>query len=101
MYVPFTTTPPLLSSTIGSIKEAILTSHGDVTAWSGIDRKTEYPVLDAWVHRLLKRPGFEKGRHVPSPHTALDLDNRTEEEMNKQAEGARTWIQAAMKEGTK
>ena len=77
------------------------TDRSNVTGWSGIDRKTEYPVLDAWLHRLLKRPGFEKGRHVPSPHTALDFDNHSEEELNKQAEGARTWILAAMKEGAK
>ncbi|KAH8889161.1 glutathione S-transferase [Thozetella sp. PMI_491] len=32
----------------------------------------EFPYLEQWLNRLLERPGFEKGRHVPSRHTAFD-----------------------------
>jgi glutathione S-transferase len=32
----------------------------------------EFPHLEKWMFKLLKRPGFEKGRHVPQRHTAFD-----------------------------
>ncbi len=32
----------------------------------------EFPHLEKWLFKLLKRPGFEKGRNVPERHTAFD-----------------------------
>jgi hypothetical protein len=63
--------------------------------WAGI-KIDEFPYLDAWIERMLKRPGVEKGRHVPSPHTALDQRNMTEEELDKKAESSRAWVQQGM-----
>ncbi|KXJ92718.1 glutathione S-transferase [Microdochium bolleyi] len=68
--------------------------------WAGVDIE-EYPTLKKWLFDLVKRPGFEKGRHVPSKHGALEHYELTEEELDKKAEGARNWIQAAMKEEAK
>jgi glutathione S-transferase len=50
---------------------------------------------------MVQRPGVEKGRHVPSPHTALDQRKLTEEELDKKAEQSRAWVQAGMKEDAK
>ena len=33
----------------------------------------EFPDLKAWDERMLKRPAFEKGRHVPDPHRMKEL----------------------------
>ncbi|KAK8041271.1 glutathione S-transferase-like protein [Apiospora phragmitis] len=35
---------------------------------------TEFPALQEWRDKLLARPGVEKGRHVPSPHKALEFE---------------------------
>ncbi|KAH9909579.1 glutathione S-transferase GstA [Xylariomycetidae sp. FL2044] len=80
----------------------------DIACWgwvamakgSGIDM-SEFPVLQEWVERLLKRPGLEKGRHVPTKHTYETMLNATEEELNKKAEENRKWILESMKEGAK
>ncbi|KHO00570.1 glutathione S-transferase II [Metarhizium album ARSEF 1941] len=64
--------------------------------WAGVSLD-EFPHLDKWLKTLLKRPGFEKGRHVPQPHTAFDNDSLTEEELNAKAAGARNWVQGGMK----
>ena len=49
--------------------------------------------------RCVERPGFEAGRHVPTPHNPVNLRDvkPTEEEMNKQAEDSRAWVQKGMK----
>jgi glutathione S-transferase len=50
------------------------------------------------VYRLLERPGFEKGRHVPSEHKAFQWMDKTEEELTEMAASSRAWIQKGMKE---
>ncbi|KAI1153493.1 glutathione S-transferase [Nemania diffusa] len=71
----------------------------DIASWgwvatgrhSGVDIK-EFPVLDEWVQRMLKRPGVEKGRHVPSKHGYEALQELTEEEIEAKAAATRGWI---------
>lgn len=65
-------------------------------AWAGVSLD-EFPHLEKWLKTLLQRPGFERGRHVPNPHTAFDNDGLTEEELDAKAEGARNWVQGGMK----
>lgn len=64
--------------------------------WAGIDIE-EFPAVKKWLYKLLERPGFEKGRHVPKPHTAFDQLKLSEEELEKQAQGTRAWVQSGMK----
>ncbi|RYP86341.1 hypothetical protein DL770_004933 [Monosporascus sp. CRB-9-2] len=68
--------------------------------WAGVDM-AEFPVLNEWVKRMLARPGFEKGRHVPSRHRLFDNEKLSDEEINKMAEATRNWVQASMKEEAK
>lgn len=49
------------------------------------------------MYRLLVRPGFEKGRNVPSPHIYLKLAEMPEEEMKKMGKERSGWIQEGMK----
>jgi glutathione S-transferase len=46
---------------------------------------------------MAARPGVEKGRHVPDPHTMKAL-LEDKEEMEKHAAQSRKWVQAGMKE---
>lgn len=69
-------------------------------AWAGVSLD-EFPALDKWLHTLLERPGFEKGRHVPKPHTAFDLAKLSPEEMDKKAEETRNWVQSGMQADAK
>jgi glutathione S-transferase len=39
--------------------------------WAGVNID-DFPTLKAWEERMLQRPGVEKGRHVPSPHTVKE-----------------------------
>ena len=57
--------------------------------------------MRAWLYRLLERPGFEKGRHVPKPHTAFDHAKLSHEELDKKAEESRAWVQSGMKDDAK
>lgn len=41
---------------------------------------------------MLKRPGVEKGRHVPSPHQYENIQKMTEEDFEKKAAENRGWI---------
>ncbi|KAF3770934.1 glutathione S-transferase [Cryphonectria parasitica EP155] len=68
--------------------------------WAGVDID-EFPNLKAWLYKLLERPAFEKGRHVPTPHTAFEKAKLSEEELDRQAASARNWVQAGMKEDSK
>ncbi|KAI2621606.1 glutathione S-transferase [Hypoxylon sp. NC1633] len=68
--------------------------------YSGVDM-AEFPLLDEWVHRMLKRPGVEKGRHVPSKHAYEEIQVLTSKEMDKQAEKGKSWVQAGMKDDSK
>lgn len=61
----------------------------------------EFPNLKKWLFTLLERPGFEKGRHVPSEHKAFEYFKLSEEELNAKAEAGRAWVQAQMKEDAK
>lgn len=65
--------------------------------WSGIDIN-EFPHLKKWLYQLLERPGFEKGRHVPTEHKAFKMAELPEEELQKLAAGPRAWVQAGMKQ---
>jgi hypothetical protein len=68
--------------------------------WAGVSLD-EFPHLNAWLDRLLARPGVEKGRHVPKRHTVLDMRGKSEEELDLEAEKTRAWIQESMKEEAK
>lgn len=63
--------------------------------WAGVSLQ-DFPHLEKWLFKLLKRPGFEKGRHVPTPHTAFDNDKLTEEELDEKAGKSRAWVQSSM-----
>lgn len=68
--------------------------------WAGVDIE-EFPALKAWVFRCLEVPGFEKGRHVPTTHKALDQWNKSEEELEAAATGSRNWVQKGMQADAK
>lgn len=68
--------------------------------WAGVDI-AEFPNLEKWLYRCLNRPGFEKGRHVPTPHTAFEHKDLTEEELEAKAASSRAWVQAGMKDEAK
>ncbi|KAI1501072.1 glutathione S-transferase GstA [Biscogniauxia marginata] len=80
----------------------------DISCWgwvasakaSGVDM-AEFPVLDEWVQRMLKRPGVEKGRHVPTQHTYEKIQQMTEEDLELQAAKNRGWIMEGMKNDAK
>ncbi|KAK1770370.1 glutathione S-transferase [Phialemonium atrogriseum] len=76
---------------------ADLSSWGWVAGhhWAGINID-DFPHLKAWLERVLARPASEKGRHVPSRHTALEQKNLSQEELDKKAEQARAWVQQGM-----
>ncbi|EFQ91161.1 hypothetical protein CFE70_002289 [Pyrenophora teres f. teres 0-1] len=75
-----------------------LSHYGWVAAagWAGIDT-TDFPALMAWEERMTARPGVEKGRHVPDPHTIKETlkDKKKVEEI---AASSSNWVQAGMKE---
>lgn len=56
----------------------------------------EFPNVKAWMYRLLARPGFEKGRNVPSPHIYLELNKLPDEELKRIGRERSGWIQEAM-----
>ncbi|KAK3988361.1 disulfide-bond oxidoreductase YfcG [Cladorrhinum sp. PSN332] len=68
--------------------------------WAGIDL-TKFPKLNEWVERVLARPATERGRHVPTRHTALDMKNLSQEELDKKAESSKAWVQKGMAEDAK
>ncbi|KUI60081.1 Disulfide-bond oxidoreductase YfcG [Cytospora mali] len=68
--------------------------------WAGVDID-EFPALKKWLYTLLERPGFEKGRNVPSEHAAFEVAKLSEEELDKKAEASRNWVQAGMKADAK
>lgn len=45
---------------------------------------------------MLARPGVEKGRHVPEPHTMKELKEKSKdkEAMAKIAEKSKAWVQS-------
>ncbi|KAM5356491.1 hypothetical protein ACJ41O_003137 [Fusarium nematophilum] len=68
--------------------------------WAGVDL-AEFPHLEKWLYKLLERPGFEAGRNVPTPHTALENNKLSEEELDAKAAESRAWVQKGMKEDAK
>lgn len=68
--------------------------------WAGVSLD-EFPALHKWLYALLERPGFEKGRHVPTRHVAFDLAKLSAEEMDKKAEETRKWVQSGMQADAK
>jgi len=68
--------------------------------WAGV-RLDEFPHLKAWVNKILSRPGCEKGRHVPTPHKALDNWKKSDEEMDAAAASTRAWVQQGMQADAK
>ncbi|CAI7655883.1 unnamed protein product [Penicillium manginii] len=67
--------------------------------WAGIDIE-EFPHLKAWEERMAQRPGTEKGRHVPSPHTVKEV-LKDKAATEKAAAESRAWVQQGMKEDAK
>jgi glutathione S-transferase len=65
--------------------------------WAGIDID-EFPHLNAWIDRVLARPGVEKGRHVPKKHTALDQRFLTQEQLAEMAVESSKWVMQGMKD---
>jgi glutathione S-transferase len=61
----------------------------------------EFPHLKKWLYALLERPGFERGRNVPTKHKAFDVLKLSEEEKEKQAEANRAWILKGMQDDAK
>lgn len=74
--------------------------HVSSTEWAGVDID-EFPNLKKWLFKLLKRPGFEKGRNVPSEHKAFELAKLSDEELDAKASGSRAWVQNGMQEDAK
>ncbi|RKL00827.1 hypothetical protein BFJ71_g5482 [Fusarium oxysporum] len=68
--------------------------------WAGVDL-SEFPHLEKWLYKLLERPGFEAGRHVPTRHTAFELAKLSEEELEAKASASKAWVQSGMKEDAK
>lgn len=64
--------------------------------WAGVDID-EFPSLKAWEERMTSRPGVEKGRHVPDPHSIKEL-LQDKDKMEKYAAESRKWIQGGMKQ---
>ncbi|KAI1330088.1 glutathione S-transferase [Xylariaceae sp. FL0255] len=80
----------------------------DISCWgwvamsksTGVDI-SEFPALSEWLQRMLKRPGVEKGRHVPNKHGYEDSLKMTEEDFEKKAAVNRAWILRGMKDDQK
>ena len=49
---------------------------------------------------MTKRPGVEKGRHVPDPHTIKEL-LKDPKKMEEMAAKSRSWVQTGMQEDAK
>lgn len=58
----------------------------------------EFPNVKAWLFRLLERPGFERGRNIPTKHAAFEWAKLSEEELDAMSAGSKAWIQKSMKE---
>lgn len=82
----------ILSNVVG-----VCAPNHDPTEYSGLASLDEFPHVKEWMYKLLKRPGFEKGRHVPTPHVYLDLNELSEETLREMGRQRQGWIQEAMK----
>lgn len=70
-------------------------------SWAGIETLDDFPNLNAWLERMLARPGVEAGRHVPSKHTAFEMKKLSKEELDKHAAESAKWVQQGMAEDAK
>jgi len=75
-----------------------LSHYGWVAAagWAGID-VSAFPAVYAWEERMTARPGVEKGRHVPDPHTIKEM-LKDKKKTDEYAAKSSSWVQAGMKE---
>lgn len=64
--------------------------------WAGVEIE-DFPHLQAWEERMLKRGGVERGRHVPDPHTVKEL-MKDKKKMEEAAAKNREWVQKGMKD---
>jgi glutathione S-transferase len=83
------------------ISIADITTWGWVASagWAGVDID-QFPHLKAWEDLLASRPGVEKGRHVPDPHTIKEIlkDKKLAEQHGAES---RAWVQRGMAEDAK
>ncbi|KAF7588403.1 hypothetical protein BBP40_005732 [Aspergillus hancockii] len=65
--------------------------------WAGLDL-SEFPAVQEWYERLLKRPSIARGMNVPEPHGVLALANDQNGELTKKYEEFhRKWVMEGMK----
>ncbi|KAJ3357422.1 hypothetical protein HDU83_007353 [Entophlyctis luteolus] len=72
--------------------------------WATNKDLSQFPNLDAWLHRLSKRETVVAGMDVPTKNELIANDFKmklSEEEKERRAKEAREWILKGMKEGTK
>lgn len=69
-----------------------------VTApWAGLDL-SEFPAVQEWYERLLKRPSISRGINIPEPHGVIALvSDKTGEQTKKFEEFHRQWVMDGMK----
>ncbi|KAJ3071507.1 hypothetical protein HDU98_005216 [Podochytrium sp. JEL0797] len=70
-------------------------------AWATNSDLAEFPLLDAWLHKLALKPTVVAGMNVPTPNKLIENDFKiilTAEEQEKQAAQAREWILKGMQE---
>ncbi|KAJ3577962.1 hypothetical protein NPX13_g2605 [Xylaria arbuscula] len=72
-------------------------------AWksSGLKTMDEFPNVQKWMTKLLARPGFEKGRNVPGPHFHIQLNEMSEEEIDKLMRARTGWVLEGMAKDAK
>ncbi|KAI1425164.1 glutathione S-transferase [Xylaria sp. FL1777] len=72
-------------------------------AWkpSGLKTMDEFPNVQKWMAKLLARPGFEKGRNVPGPHFHIQLNEMSEEEVDKLMRARTGWVLEGMEKDAK
>ena len=80
-----------------NVKSVSLTNERHPLQPGRASASTASPISKSGSKTLLQRPGFEKGRNVPKPHTAFDNDHLSEEELDKMANSTRNWVQQGMK----
>ena len=67
--------------------------------WAGVELD-DFPKLKEWDERMLKRPGVEKGRHVPDPHRIREM-MKDKEAVERHARESAKWIQQGQSEDAK
>ena len=92
--------PPSVSPIIWPISVfGVLIQHAP--EYSGLAQLDEFPHLKDWMYKLLARDGFERGRHVPSPHIYLQLAELPEEELKRIGMERSQWVLEAMEKDAK